>query len=259
MMRRLSRQPRVASPAASMRSFATWLLILALAACAPEPNLPQAPAEPAALKMPYVTPPYRIQVADVLDIRLVLNPELNEEVTVRPDGHVSTSVVPDLRAAGRTVPELDAAFTEAYGRELQNPRISVIVKTFAPTHIFVAGEVVKPGEQITDGPPSTLSQAIARAGGTKLSSDDAHVFIIRRTAGDHAVILATRYQDLQHGQDPSADIRLAPYDVVYVPKSGIAEVYKWYNQYIQQFANPNFGFSFLLNPTTTGTNVIANP
>ena len=100
-----------------------------------------------------------------------------------------------------------------------------------------------PGEQITDGPPSTLSQAIARAGGTKLSSDDAHVFIIRRTAGDHAVILATRYQDLQHGQDPSADIRLAPYDVVYVPKSGIAEVYKWYNQYIQQFANPNFAES----------------
>ena len=50
------------------------------------------------------------------------------------------------------------------------------------------------------------------------------------------------------GRDPSADVRLAPYDVVYVPKLGIAEVYKWYNQYIQQFANPSFGFSYLVGP-----------
>ena len=50
------------------------------------------------------------------------------------------------------------------------------------------------------------------------------------------------------GRDTSADVRLAPYDVVYVPKLGIAEVYKWYNQYIQQFANPSFGFSYLVGP-----------
>ena len=45
----------------------------------------------------------------MLDVRLMLNPELNEEVTVRPDGHISTTVAGDVDAAGRTVPELDAA------------------------------------------------------------------------------------------------------------------------------------------------------
>ena len=58
---------------------------------------------------------------------------------------------------------------------------------------------------------------------------------------------------MRQGRDPSADVRLAPYDVVYVPKLGIAEVYQFYNQYIGQFANPSFGFSYLLNPESTGT------
>ena len=39
--------------------------------------------------------PYRIQVGDVLGIRLLLNPDLNEDVVVRPDGHMSTTVVSD--------------------------------------------------------------------------------------------------------------------------------------------------------------------
>ena len=61
---------------------------------------------------------------------------------------------------------------------------------------------------------------------------------------------------MRQGQDPDGDVRLAPYDVVYVPKMGIAEVYQFYNQYIGQFANPSFGFSYLLNPTNT-TSVVA--
>jgi polysaccharide export outer membrane protein len=182
-----------------------------------------------------------------------LNPELNEEVSVRPDGHISTTVAPDEVAAGRTIPQLAASLRSDYAHDLQNPRISVVVKSFAPTRIYVGGEVANPGEFITVGPTLTLSQALARAGGTKLSSDDAAVFIIRRGGDDRPEFLSVRYRAIQHGSDPMADVRLAPYDVVYVPKSGIAEVYKWYNQYIQQFANPSFGFSYLLNPGSAAT------
>ena len=48
----------------------------------------------------------------------------------------------------------------------------MVVRSFAPTRIYVGGEVNNPGEFITVGPTLTLSQAIARAGGLKLSSDD---------------------------------------------------------------------------------------
>lgn len=231
----------------------------ALAACSTVPsNLPPAPMEPAPTEYSANLPPYRIQVGDVLDVRLMLNPELNEEVTVRPDGHISTTAVPDAVAYGRTPAELAAYLRGVYAKDLQNPRVSVEVKSFAPTRVYVGGEVNTPGEFITVGPTLTLSQAIARAGGTKLSSDDTSVFVIRRGPGDKPEFLSTKWKALRQGRDPDADIRLAPYDVVYVPKLGIAEVYQFYNQYIGQFANPSFGFSYLLNPTNTVTTVPAS-
>jgi polysaccharide export outer membrane protein len=230
---------------------------IALAACATVPTLPPAPPVPAEITSTTTLPPYRLQVGDVLEVKLLLNPELNEEVMVRPDGRISTTVVPDAIAYGRSPADVAAELRRGYQRELTNPRVSVVVKSFAPNRIYVAGEVNSPGEFINVGPSLTLSQAVARAGGTKLSSDDANIFIIRRGADDQPMFLSTRFNAIKRATDPAADIRLAPYDVVYAPKTGIAEVYAWYNQYIQQFANPNFGFSYILNPTSGGSTVIS--
>jgi polysaccharide export outer membrane protein len=242
-------------------SVATGIVLVgvaALAACSPVPNnLPPAPLEPGPSAVSATAlPPYHIQVGDVLDVRLLLNPELNEEVTVRPDGHVSTTAVPDMLAYGRTPADLADSLRAVYAHDLQNPRVSVEVKSFAPTRVYVGGEVTTPGEFITVGPTLTLSQAIARAGGTKLSSDDGSVFIIRRGPGDKPEFLSVKWRALRQGRDADADVRLAPYDVVYVPKLGIAEVYQFYNQYIGQFANPNFGFSYILNQPANSSGTI---
>ena len=50
------------------------------------------------------------------------------------------------------------------------------------------------------------------------------------------------------GKDAASDVRLAPYDVVYVPRSGIAEVYRFVNQYLLQFVPVTWGFSYTLGP-----------
>jgi polysaccharide export outer membrane protein len=245
------------SPVRSRGPILPALMVLApaaaLMACSPVPALPPAPLEPVPQALTTATlPAYHIQVGDVLEVRLLLNPELNEEVTVRPDGHISTTVVPDAVAYGRTPAELADTLRAIYAKDLQNPRVSVVVRSFAPTRVYVAGEVNTPGEFVTVGPTLTLSQAIARAGGTKLSSDDTSVFVIRRGPDDKPTFLSARWKAVRQGLDPDADVRLAPYDVVYVPKLGVAEVYQFYNQYIGQFANPSFGFSYLLNPTSSG-------
>jgi len=237
----------------ALRGLVVLSAAVTLAACATTPDLPPAPLEPAPVSQVAPMPPYRVQVGDVLDIRLMLNPELNEEVTVRPDGHISTTVVHDQPAAGMTIPALDAALRHDYSSELQNPRVSVVIKSFSPTHVYVGGEVANPGEFITEGQALTLSQALARAGGVKLSAAEGHIFIIRRGADDRPEYLSVDWNGVRHAENPNADVRLAPNDVVYVPKTGIAEVYKWYNQYIQQFANPSFGFSYIVNPAAGGT------
>ncbi len=212
---------------------------------------PAPPTPPLRVSHLAAPPPYRLQVGDILAVRLMLNPELNEEVTVRPDGRISTTVALDELAYGRTIPELDRSLDRAYSKQLKDPRVSVVVKSFAPTRIYVGGEVANPGEFVNVGPALTVSQALTRAGGAKVSGDNNAIFIIRRGPNDAPEFLSTRYGDIIHGKDAAADVRLAAYDVVYVPKTGVAEVYTFFNQYVQQFVPVSWGFSYTLGPGTS--------
>jgi polysaccharide export outer membrane protein len=154
------------------------------------------------------------------------------------------------------VPELSGILTARYAEYLREPEVSVIVKSIALVKVFVGGEVAQPGEQDNAGTASTLSQAIARAGGLKPSADEGRLFLIRRGEDDIPKYFAVRYDAVQGARDPLADIRLAPFDVVIAPKTGIAEVYRWYQQYIYQFVVPNLGFSYALNPTPAGQTIL---
>ncbi len=225
-----------------------------LAGCAQTvDNIPPAPREsvpqPGAIAH---LPPYKVQVGDVLDIKLFLNPELNDEVTVRPDGMISTALAQDVSAYNHTPIEITHELEAQYKSQLPNPMISVIVHSFAPNRIYVAGEVEKPGEFITVGPNLTVAQAIARAGGVKLSAQRDSIFIVRRGPNDTPLAYRVDYYGIITGADPAADVRLAQYDIVYVPRTGIYEIWTYFNQYVQQFMPASWGFNYTVNPIVTG-------
>ena len=79
------------------------------AACTAGP----ASAPPLAPMVPQEAAAYRVQVGDQLAIRLFLTPELNEDVTVRPDGRITTQLVEAVPAAGRTPEAIAATLREA--------------------------------------------------------------------------------------------------------------------------------------------------
>lgn len=226
------------------------LTVLAAAGCTSTSGLPQAPPEPmaSAASGPAQRTPYRIQVGDQLSVKLPLSPELNDDVVVLPDGHISTSVVEYEMAQGRTVPEMTEVLRADYKKLLLKPDLTVIVKTPSPCRIYVAGEVNTPGEYLGDCPSPTLAQAIARAGGIRPSGDSGRVVILRRD-NEGAHFYATRFGSLLNASDANADVRLDRSDVVYVPRTGIGNVYVAFNQYVQQFLPISWGFSYQVNPT----------
>lgn len=209
-------------------------------------SLPSLATAPAPAPIP-VTGKYTIQIGDVLDIKFPLNPELNETVTVRPDGMFSTSIAADLPAYNLTTSEIDSELREAYRKELQDPRVSTVVRSFSPTRIYVSGEVASPGEFIVVGAPLTLTQAIARAGGTLNSAKATQVLILRRGAGDKSQAFLANYEGATQNGEAQDDLRLAPYDVVFVPKTDAALAHKFYQQHLQQFVAPSVGASYSLN------------
>jgi polysaccharide export outer membrane protein len=221
------------------------LLILPLLLCSCAPAAPVLPPAPRAQAPPAA---YRVQVGDVLSVKLYLAPELDEDVTVRPDGRITTTLAQSVPAAGRTPDEIAADLHTIYAHELKTPNLTLGVKTPSPARVFVAGEVIYPGEQDTQGAPLTLLQAVAKAGGLRPTGDPSHVFILRHGNGDKAVVLSTDYHGAVTGKDAGADVALAPFDVVYVPKSGVARVYVWFNQHFQQFVPVSWGFAYNVNP-----------
>lgn len=187
--------------------------------------------------------PYQLQIGDVIEIKLMYNKELNDTVTVQPDGMISTSVVQNVKAYGRTTANIRSELIKLYSKQLRDPHITVVVRSFAPNRVYVLGEVNSPGEFVTIGPNLTLLQAIARAGGVKNSAHPNKIIIVRRGAGEEPFAAIANYKSAVSGADPTDDVRLASYDVVYVPRSPIGDTYLNYQQYIQQFMPASMGFS----------------
>ena len=194
-----------------------------------------------------VLPDYRLQVGDVLRIRLLLNPELDEDVIVRPDGMISTALVQNMQAYGRTPLELQNALLEFYEAQLKDPKIAVIVQSFAPTRVYVLGEVNAPGEFISVDSNPTVLQAIARAGGILDSANRDIVLVLRRAPGQKEEVFAVRYDDAFYGRDMAQDMRLAAQDIVVVPRSDVANAYHYYREYIQKFLPASLGLGVDLN------------
>lgn len=234
------------------------IVLFALAGCIstpPRTDLASAPegVNPASVLALQPVPklaPYRLQIGDVIDIKMMLNPDLNDEVIVRPDGMISTTVAQDVEAYGHTVKEVREELMEQYREHIKDPQIAVLVRSFAPSRIYVLGEVNAPGEFITVGDNLTMLQSIARAGGFKNSADPNNIVILRRGEGDVPEAYLADYKAAVTGTDPSSDVRLAPYDVVVVPRSDVGDVFLYFQQYLQQFMPATFGLTYDLNPTT---------
>jgi polysaccharide export outer membrane protein len=175
---------------------------------------------------------YRIGPGDQLDIRFFFQPELDAKVTVRPDGRVSLQLVGDVGAAGRTVPELRDALTRAYAGELLDPTITVILAA-SGARVYVDGEVGRPGALPYVHRMSVL-EAVAEAGGLRDTAGGRHILVIRRSApGGAPTVLQVNYGKALHGA-PGPAVDLLPSDIVYVPRSNIAKVNRWVDQYLRK-------------------------
>jgi protein involved in polysaccharide export with SLBB domain len=207
-----------------MRSWIRCAVLLLLAlGCAtrPETTAP-VPAAP-------VLGDYRIQAGDEIDVRFPLNPELNVVTVVRPDGRVSLKLVGEVLAEGRTPAELGQQLKSAYSTELRDPEIAVMVRGMA-ARVYVDGQIERPGEYVWN-PQITALQAIARAGGFRDTADQDRFVVLRRGADGAQQVIAV---DLEEEGGASRDVFLAPYDLVVVPSSSVADVNKWVDQYIRQ-------------------------
>ncbi len=182
-------------------------------------------ASPAAAMLPE----YRVGVLDELEIRVQYHERLNELAKIRPDGRITLQEVGELYVLGLTAAEIDRLITEAYARNFHAPEVTVFVRNFAGRSVYVLGEVDKPG-RIDLMPNMTVLQALAAAGGTIRGAKMNSVVVLR--PGNDGKLQAVRL-DLNRGAIQNGlaqDQILLPQDLVFVPKTFIANVNEFLTQ-----------------------------
>ena len=216
----------------------------ALCGCAHDAYGPRAAAFP---NIGYSTfgeaePAYRIFPGDVLDVGFPSAPELNREVTVQPDGRVSLPLVGPVMAADLSVTGLQGSLSQAYVPLLVRPEVDVSVRAATPLRIFVGGEVTKPGVYDMPGDIDAL-QAVVTAGGFTDGAKRHNVIVIRRGPAGRPLM---KVVDLRAAlADPSrADLTpLRRFDVVFVPKTNIANADLFVQEYIRDLVPVSFSYA----------------
>lgn len=209
---------------------------------------PAAPAPPPFSNIPYATwtdyePDYRFYPGDEVEVAVPSAPELTKSLVVQPDGRITLPLVGPVMAADRTTGELQDAIAQAYSTQLLRPQVEVSAKA-APLKVFVGGEVGNPGVIDLNGDADAL-RAIIQAGGFRSTGDATSVYIVRRGPNGQGMV---RRADLLRGlQNAQADlIPLRRYDVVYVPRSGVADAGLFMQQYFRDMLP--IQFSYALGP-----------
>lgn len=224
---------------------------------------------------------YVLSVGSTIDIKFFYNSELNDTVTIGPDGNISLQLVGEVKAAGLSSAQLDALLTEKYSEFLESPEVAVIVRDFvlpevavtvkdfkiaeltvivkdfklpeatvvvkssASQKVYVGGEIARPGMIPISGMLRVLD-AVIQSGGPLSTAELENVVLIRYTGLQGPDIYALNLKKVMKGESP--DIILKPYDVIYLPRTAIAEVSLLAKEYIHNLIPVQFNIIYNLNP-----------
>jgi polysaccharide export outer membrane protein len=245
-----------------------WVLLLGVAltlgSCADYPTdaIPLVPSKASAPEFyrPAPAASTTITLGDKLNVSSYFHPDLKQSVTVQPDGRVSLLLVGTVTAVNKTPERFAKELVRAYAKYVENAEITVNVEESAARAVYVGGEVAKPTILPIRG-ELTLLQSITQAGGFLSTANKEQVLIVRQTAdGGYRTLQANADQVLHNEAD---ELYLRQHDVVFVPKTAIAKVDQFVDQYIGQvvprWVVSTFGFGYTLNGLNAATPTIITP
>ena len=159
-----------------------------------------------------VGPDYRIGTDDVLAVSVWDQKDLDQVVSVRPDGKISLPLVGEIDAGGSTVADLTTRLTTQYSKTVRGAQVTVTVREIRSRTVFFLGGVVRPGPmQLTQD--LTVLQALSSVGGPVPTADLESAFVLRGETRIPVNVLTIMKGDIKQ------NLKLQPGDTVVVPNA----------------------------------------
>ncbi|HEX4169171.1 MAG TPA: polysaccharide biosynthesis/export family protein [Bryobacteraceae bacterium] len=154
---------------------------------------------------------YKIGAADILGIHVWNEPQFSGPVTVHEDGMITLPLLGDLKAGDMTPVQVEQEVTKALTKYVRQPLVTITVQEVGSKKYYMDGQIARPGEYPLVV-PTTILEAISKAGGLAGFANPRHVYVLRGTRQIHF-----NYKDVLKGKKMSQNIELKPGDHVVVP------------------------------------------
>jgi polysaccharide export outer membrane protein len=175
----------------------------------------------------YANSRYRLCVSDVVSLKFPHAPEFNQTVSVEPGGFVTLAGAVSMRVEGFTTPELAEAIELEYSKILRDPAVTVELKEFNRPFFVVLGAVSRPGKYDLRGHTS-ITEALASAGGLKDAASYSHLLLFRRASNDWYEVKPLNLGEFLRGRDLEEDAEVRAGDMVFVPQSFLSKVKRFF-------------------------------
>jgi polysaccharide export outer membrane protein len=163
-------------------------------------------------------------------------------IQARHDGAVTFPLVGETTAMGKTLSALSREIEERYDAIFRGViSVTLNLNSSADGNIAVLGEVRNPG-RYTIGNPISPFFALAMAGGALDTAKKSQIVVVKRHPANrvtwHVINL-----DLDSGRPLGPEIALAPQDMLLVPRTGVASLNLFVDQYIRRMMPVGVGYT----------------
>ncbi|MGC8491050.1 MAG: polysaccharide biosynthesis/export family protein [Syntrophobacteraceae bacterium] len=199
--------------------------------------------QPFGSQSPGPVPAVALRSGDVIEVKFAFAPQFDQTETVRPDGKIELQLVGEVVVQGKSPSQLHAELFRLYAVQLQHPQLQVLVKRFYDRQVYVGGEVKRPGPVQMQG-ELTVLEAVLDAGGVNPETAEADNVLVIRTVDGHMVGRTIDLAGAVRGVQ-TKPFYLQPRDVVYVPRTRIANMDVWVQQHLWKLL-PSIGIGATL-------------
>jgi len=166
------------------------------------------------------------------------------EVVITSEGRIDLPMLGPVRALDRPLTEVREEIQTAYAELVPEIRTNVLLVRRRIQQITVLGEVQRSGVFDSAAPVSAL-QALAMAGGPTDRAWLRQVLLIQPDPEGNLDVRVLDFENaLRMGKPVALGAQVRPNDLLYVPRSPIADVNVWVEQYIRLNVPVEFGFGF---------------
>jgi len=169
---------------------------------------------------------YQLRKSDSFEIDFALSPELNQAITVQPDGYITLRSAGTIPAEGLTIPELTEKIREAYLGILHDPIITIELKDFDKPYFIASGQLGKPGKYDLRS-DLTITEAVAVAGGFTEASKHSQVVLFRPGQNGMTEARIINVKKMLKSHDLAEDIHLKPGDMIFVPQNQYSKISRY--------------------------------